>query len=226
MAGPTLAVSTAPPPEQRIVLHHIAWDTYERMLNDLGNNRSVRLAYYRGSLEIMTPLEEHERAKSLIRRFIEILIAELGLNRKSMASTRLTRPDLQASGEPEECYYIQNEPLVRGKTVDLANDPPPDLVLEVDITHTDLDKLKLYADLGIPEFWRYNGKIWRIYQLEQGSYTEVEASPTFPWVRKQLLYDFLSACNVEGETKAERSLQLWVRSQAQQLQDKQTNKPD
>jgi Uma2 family endonuclease len=130
-----------------------------------------------------------------------------------MESTTLNRPDLANGAEPDQCYYIANEPKVRGKTVDLAIDPPPDLVIEVDITHTDINKNTLYAELGIPEFWRHNGKQLSIYQLQGNQYQEVEISPTFPKVPKEQLYQFLNECAQQGETPAKRNLRIWIREQ-------------
>lgn len=118
-------------------------------------------------------------------------MVELGLKIKTMGSTTLIREDLDRSPEPDNAYYIQNQPLVAGRQVKLATDPPPDLVVEIDTTHTDIDKLRLYASMGVPEFWRFNGQVWRIYQLHAGQYQEVDASPTFPFVPKQRFYDFL-----------------------------------
>jgi len=94
--------------------------------------------------------------------------------------------------------------------VDLSQDPPPDLVIEVDITHTDIDKLRLYASMGIPEFWRYNGEILRIYQLEGAAYGEVETSSTFPTVPKSKLYEFLARSHTD-EVQASQDLRIWVK---------------
>jgi Uma2 family endonuclease len=114
----------------------------------------------------MTSLEEYENTSGLIGQFIEILTEELNLNLKTLGSTTLDRLDLASGAEPDQCYYIANEPKVRGKQVDLAIDPLPDLVVEVDITHTDINKNALYAELEIPKFWRYNGRQLSIYQLQ------------------------------------------------------------
>jgi Uma2 family endonuclease len=139
------------------------------------------------------------------------LTEELNLNIKTMESTTLDRPGLKAGAEPDQGYYIANEPLVRGKTVDLSIDPPPDLVVEVDITYTNIDKNVLYAKLGVPEFWRYNGKILKIYHLQSDRYQEVQTSPTFPGIPKEQLYKFLSHCAQQGETQAKRDLRVWIR---------------
>lgn len=200
-----------PPAEKRVTLHQVSWEAYQKILEALGEKRSAHLTYYKGTLEIMTPLEEHENTSGLIGQFIEILTEELNLNIKTMESTTLDRPDLANGAEPDQCYYIANEPKVRGKKVDLAIDPPPDLVVEVDITHTDINKNILYAELGVPEFWRYNGKQLKIYQLQDNQYREVDNSPTFPKVPREWLYQFLGECAQQGETPAKRNLRIWIR---------------
>lgn len=96
----------------------------------------------------------------LIERFIIVLATELDLPLKTMGSTTLGVEALIKGAEPDNAYYIQNQPVVKGRDVDLSQDPPPDLVVEVDITHTDIKKLELYAALGVPEFWRYDGQFW------------------------------------------------------------------
>ncbi|GAB1543138.1 Uma2 family endonuclease [Scytonema sp. NUACC21] len=200
--------------EQRVVFHNISWQAYEQILAALGEGRSSRLTYDQGTLEISMPLEEHERATRLIELFIRILVVELGLKIKTMGSTTLNRPDLEKSAEPDNCYYIQNQPKVAGKKVDLNQDPPPDLIVEVDITHTDINKLNLYASMGVREFWRYNGQELRIYQLQEHQYIEVENSPTFSWEIKERLYQFLQECHID-EVEAEISFRAWVKQQVQ-----------
>lgn len=210
-----MVLSSSPPiaqGEKRVTFHHLNWAAYQQILHALPQSRAARLTYDRGILEITMPLEDHEFATRLIELFIRILVIELGLKIKTMGSTTLEREELDRSPEPDNAYYIQNQPLVAGRTVDLKQDPPPDLVVEVDITHTDIDKLRLYAALGVPEFWRYNGQVWRIYQLQAGQYQEVEASPTFPTVPKAKLYKFLTQAQ-QDEVAAEQQLRTWVRSQ-------------
>jgi Uma2 family endonuclease len=99
------------------------------------------------------PLRDHEFALRLIERFVIILVMEMGMKVKTMGSTTVNRKNLDRGSEPDCAYYIQNQAKVAGRTVDFATVPPPDLVVEVDITHTDIDKNRLYAAMGVPEFW-------------------------------------------------------------------------
>jgi Uma2 family endonuclease len=129
-----------------------------------------------------------------------------------MGSTTMNYPGFRKGAEPDNAYYIQNQPLVKGRNVDFSQDPPPDLVVEVDITHTDIAKNQFYATLGVPEFWRFNGKVWRIYQLQEQVYVEVEVSPTFPQIPKERLYAFLAQAK-EDEIDAVINLRSWWQSQ-------------
>ena len=187
------------------------WRRYQTLRETLGSDRNIRFTYSRGTLEVTIPLEVHEFCARLIERFIVILVYELGMELKTMGSTTLDKEALDRSAEPDDAYYIQNQPSVAGRDVDLDSDLPPDLVVEVDITHTDIDKLQLYAAMGIPEFWRYNGEVWRIYTLCNGMYEEVEVSPTFSQVPKAKLYEFLAAAR-QNEMQAERDCRAWVKS--------------
>jgi Uma2 family endonuclease len=196
--------------EKRVTLRGITWQGYQDILRALPQTRAARLTYDDGTLEITVPSELHESSGRLIEVFIRILVVEIGLKLKTMGSTTLDRQDLNRGAEPDNAYYIQNQPKVAGRKVDLAKDPPPDLIVEVDITRTDIDKNRLYASMGVPEFWRFNGQVWKILQLQESEYSEVSHSPTFPWVEKEDLYRFLDQGRMD-EIEAEVSFRQWVR---------------
>jgi Uma2 family endonuclease len=188
-------------PEKRVTLHGLTWLGYQQVLRALPQSRS---------LEIRMTTENHEFASELIGLFIRILVEEMDLKLKSMRSTTLNREDLDRGAEPDNAYYIQNQAIVAGRNVDLASDPPPDLIVDVDISHSDIDKNSLYAAMGVPEFWRFNGQEWRIYQLQGDAYTECDRSPTFPMVAKEDLYQFLAQAQ-QDEIKAAKSFRELVK---------------
>lgn len=214
IAAPEPTTTLQPTGEQRVVFRGISWDAYLQILAVLPRSRGSRLTYDDGLLEITMPLEDHEFAGRLIEGFIIVLVELLGLSVKTMGSTTMNYPLLRKGAEPDNAYYVQNQPLVKGRNVNFAQDPPPDLVVEVDITHTDIAKNQFYASLGIPEFWRYDGQVWRIYSLESGVYVEVARSPMFPQVPKERLYLFLEAAK-EDEIGAMRSLRSWWAERSQ-----------
>lgn len=208
IAAPEPKPTLQPTGEQRVVFRGISWDAYLQILAALPRSRGSRLTYDDGVLEIAMPLEDHEFAGRLIERFIIVLVELLGLSVKTMGSTTMNYPLLKKGAEPDNAYYFQNQPLVKGRNVDFSTDPPPDLVVEVDITHTDIAKNQFYASLGVSEFWRYDGQVWRIYAIESGVYVEVDRSPTFPQVPKDWLYAFLEEAK-EDEIGAMRALRSW-----------------
>jgi len=202
------------PAEQRVILQNISWQTFKTMLAEMGGNRNSRLAYDNGIVEIMTPLMPHENSNRLIEVFVGVLCEELGLEIKRAGSLTMTRDDLERGAEPDSSYYIQNESLVRDKEhIDLTTDPPPDLVLEVEYSRSKIDKFRLYASMGVPEFWRYNGTVLRVYRLENGEYKECSTSPTFTPVSVTEIPRFIQESRKVGEIACTRAFRAWVRQQ-------------
>jgi Uma2 family endonuclease len=207
-------VVTSTPTEQRILLQNISWQLFENLSLELGEHNSHRLAYHKGNLEIMVPLPEHENSNRLIERLIVTLLEELQIEYNLFGSMTIKRPSMKAGKEPDSCYYIENEALVRGKkTLDFNEDPPPDLALEIDISRSSLNQLELYADLGIKELWIYDRRTISFYQLENGSYVECDRSPTFPILPANRVIEFLEQCQTLGVITALRQFREWLRSQ-------------
>jgi Uma2 family endonuclease len=198
--------------EKRMAFRALDWSAFKQIQQLLTERTRARFTYDDGVLEITMPLEGHERIARLVELFIRILVVEMGLKVKTMGSTTLDREDLLKSAEPDNGYYIQNYARVADHEVDLNVDPAPDLVVEVDITHTDINKNALYASLGVPEFWRLNGKDWQIFVLENGTYVKNDLSPTFPMVEKADLHQFLETA-LGDEVKAEVAFRTWVQQQ-------------
>ena len=200
------------PAEQRTVLHNVSWETFEALLRDTGEDRGSRFAYDCGVLEIMTPLFEHENPKSNFGNFIIALAEELGIEVRSAGSTTLKRKISRRGIEPDTCYYIQNELAIRGKeTLDLENDPPPDLTIEIDITSSSVNKLGIYSALGVTELWRYDGQNLKFYQLIEGQYVECKFSIAFPIVSVSEISRFIEQSKSMGEIALIKSFRAWVR---------------
>ena len=205
-------VSISTPAEQRTVLKNISWLTFEALLKETGDNRGYRFAYDGDVLEIMTPLYEHENPKIQLDRFVAILAEELEIEIKSAGSMTLKRQLLKKGIEPDNCYYIQSEPLVRDKqTLNLDIDPPPDLAIEIDITSSSINKLELYAALGVGELWRYNGQIIKFYHLQNQDYQESELSQTFPFLSSLELTQLIEQSKATGEITLLKAFRRWAK---------------
>jgi Uma2 family endonuclease len=212
-----MTAKTLPPPEQIVQLSGISWQTYEALLAEIGD-RQIRLTYNRGNLKIMVPSPEHEIYKKVMGRFVETLAEELEVRIEPLGSTTFKRPELSGA-EPDECFYIQNISAIKGKKrIDMSQDPPPDLVVEIDISSSSGNRLEVYADLGVPEVWIYNGSRLRIKRLENQKYVERDRSLAFPSVAILEIVRFLEQVETMDYLELIKAFRTWVKSQIQQNQ--------
>lgn len=205
------------PAVQSLLLEDIDWKTYTRLLRAFAERRSLRLTYDCGSLEIMTLTHEHESYAHLLGRFVVVLTEEFGLPIKGGGSTTFRRRKRRKGLEADESYWIANEPLVRGKDrIDLRIDPPPDLALEIDVTHSSLDRLAIYAALRVPEVWRREGESVVCYLLGQhGNFAVSPTSRAFPGLAPADLVQFLALRTQMDENALIRRFRAWVQQQFQ-----------
>lgn len=199
--------------ENRVLLTNVSWATFEALLAET-DHRGSRFAYDRGYLEIMSPSRKHERLKKRIGRIIELVTEELGIPISSEGSLTLKKQLRLRGVEPDECYYVANEALVREKEeIDLALDPPPDLAIEVQIARSALDKLQIYSVIGVAEVWIYDSHDLRAYHLQSdGSYLEAAGSASFPFLPLRDLADFLQRFTSTDETAWVRRVRGWART--------------
>jgi Uma2 family endonuclease len=204
------------PPDQKVVLRQVHWETYERLLADLTDSSAPRLTYDRGTLEIMSPLPEHERYNRAIAALVDIVADEWDLDFDNLGSTTFRREDLARGFEPDSCFYIRNAELIQGKRqLDPTVDPPPDLVIEIDITHSSLDKLALYAAMGVPELWRYDGRSLRILVLDSGASAEQEESRALPGLDAAILSTLMEESKTLKRRTWLRRVRAWAREQGE-----------
>jgi Uma2 family endonuclease len=208
----TLAI----PVEQRMRLSCIPWEAYVTFTDQL-NDGHFRVTYDRGEMEVMSPSNRHENRKRLLGRLIEALTEELEIDIASGGSTTFRREDLERGLEPDECYWIEHESVVRGRQdIDLENDPPPDLALEIEISRSALDRMAIYAALGVPEVWRWDGEKLIVNVLTtRGTYRKSDRSKAFPFLPVAELTSFLGESKL-SETQLLRSFRAWVRKQKKQ----------
>ena len=196
----------------RIILRGVSWATYESLLTDFQDSNAVHFAYDQGVLEIMAPSTRHEEPNRTLALLVEMLALELHINIRNLGSTTFTRKDLQRGFEPDTCFYIRNVERVRGKEeIDLTIDPPPDLVLEIDITHPSLNKLPIYAAVGVPEIWRYDGQRLTMFILKDNTYHQQEESLAFPHLTRQVLSQFIAESKTLERLDWLRRVQEWAR---------------
>ncbi|MFM8708929.1 MAG: Uma2 family endonuclease [Planctomycetia bacterium] len=186
--------------ETRTVLENVCWETFLELAE--GRSGSVpRMTFDQGVLELMTPRRQHEGIGCLIGRIVETYSEVRGIEILSCASTTFKRPDLDRAFEPDESYYIAHADLIRPKEeVDLLIDPPPDLVIEVEITSSAIAKLKLFAAMGVPEVWRHDGSRLTMLALDGAAYRPLDSSLGLPGLSVAMIDTVLARRFEQGET--------------------------
>jgi Uma2 family endonuclease len=207
--------TTIAPPEQRVILENVSWETYERLLAESIESAGTRFTYDDGALEIMVVSIAHEYPNRTLALLVEIVAMETERSLHRAGSTTFKRKDLLKGFEPDSCFYISHAEQARGREeLDPVTDPPPDLVIEVDITRSSLSRFPIFAALGVPEVWRFDGDRVTMYRLESGRYVEIEASLALPPLTASQSTVFLDESRREKSTVWFRRVQEWARSSA------------
>lgn len=201
-------------PGRAVVLHCVPWEMYTKLRTIFDEKRGVKLTYDRGDLEIMAPSTEHEDDAESLADLVKILTEELGLSIRRGGASTLKRKKLKKGLEPDKCFWIVSAAKVVGvRRLDLRIHPPPDLAIEVDVTHSSLDRLDIYAKLGVSEVWRLDGDELHFYHLGVNKkYAAVATSPTFPGVAPSDLMGFVKqARTVVDQNVVSKDFRTWLR---------------
>jgi Uma2 family endonuclease len=195
-----------------LVLREISWTTYVALMHDVGDGRGWRIAYEDEALELRMPHQEHEEPTAMLESFIDAFADDLEFEVRKLGALTLERDDLRKAVEPDACFYIQNELRIRGKNPKLPEDPPPDLVIESDHTHSSVNKHSIYAALGVPEIWRYRKNKLEVYQLVAGKYDRVNQSLAFPCLPIEELPELIQQSQVIGQRAAVRAFRQRIQA--------------
>jgi Uma2 family endonuclease len=191
-------MSTVP---NHIVLYDIPWNAYTKMMDALGEKHLPHV-YQKGTLEMMSPAEEHERIKKILARLVETASIELKVPLSSVGSATRRDRKLEHGLEPDESYYVGDESVERAESAG-AKDTVPDLAIEIAWSRPVLAKLDSYAILGVKEIWRYQrGKVEFFVLGNDGRYSSVERSLAFPLLTTKLINQSVKQRLEEGEAKA------------------------
>lgn len=179
--------------DQIVTLRGVRWETFEQLLADNPDRSAPRLTYDRGELELVSPSPEHEEDADALRLIVVLVTAALGIRIRRLGSTTYRRPDLALGFEPDGSFYIRHEQWMRERQrIDLLVDPPPDLVIEVDVSRSSIGKLRLLAEMSVPEVWRREGDRVVISILTDGAYREASHSAAIPALTATTLSRFLA----------------------------------
>lgn len=212
-ATATQLIANASLPDH-LLLEEASWEFYEMLLLET-QERHLRITYDEGRLELMSPLPRHERVKKIVGVLVSIIAVERNIPMRHLGSTTFRRRKRRKGLEPDECFYVQSESRIREKDdLDLTIDPPPDLAVEVDVTNWSVDRLPIYAALGVPEIWRHDGQqLGCLLLSKDGKYEPAEMSLAFPFLRVAEINRFLAMWPATEETAVLRAFRDWVRQE-------------
>lgn len=197
----------------RAVFYDVDYKTYADLIEKFPERRNPRLTFDRGVLEIM-PLPQHDISERLIDSIVSLIAEELEIDFANYGSSTQNRAKLDQGFEPDSSFYIgENAELMRYRERFLETYPPPDLIFEVDVTHSSLDKFSLMAKFGVKEIWLYEKKVLKILQLEDEKYVETEFSRFFPNLSAQILNDFILASKEKSQIKWRKEIREWAQNQ-------------
>ena len=162
-----------------IAIHALSWHDCEDILDELGEDRHTRIAYYQGTLEIMSPMARHERPHRIAGHIVTTILDAQDRDWEDFGSTTFYRRG-SAGVEPDTCFYVANAALVRDcqERIDVDIYPPPDLVIESDVTSVTF--LSAYEVIATPEMWLFSENLFQIYLFRCDKYYSSDTSLLFP----------------------------------------------
>ena len=201
------------PPGGKLTLYEIRWEEYEQLLDQVGDSSHFRISYDNGRLEVLTPSYKHEKYKSLLHDLVLILSDELDQEVLSCGSVTVKIQRTRKGVEADDSFYIQHASQIGDRDdLDFNSDPPPDLAIEIDLTRDSAAKLDIYAALGVPEVWRYDGSRFSIWKLANQAYTLASSSLAFPFLTAENLAEFVASSKAQGLKRAREIFRAWVRA--------------
>ncbi|MCA1627994.1 MAG: Uma2 family endonuclease [Acidobacteria bacterium] len=202
------------PADSVVTLHHIAWDEYEELLDQVGAAGGLRVSYDGGTLQVTTLSPEHESYAEFISGLVRLLSVRLRINIRFFGSTTIKKRGRARGTEPDACFYVQSAAAIGNRMqLDFAADPPPDVAVEVDLHHQSLSKFPIYAALGVPEVWRYDGRQLTIHLLQEETYVPAAHSRALPMLTDHLLTEFLTRLREAGDFQAILAFDEWLQTQ-------------
>ncbi len=197
-----------------VTFHDVIWEEYEELLDQVGEAAGLRISFNDGTLKVMSLSAEHEKYVRFIESLIGAVRLRLRINIVSFGSATMRKRKKSKGNEPDACFYVQTAAVIGNRIdLDFEIDPPPDVVVEVDVHHDSTDNDAIYAALGVPEIWRYDGHEMTIYHLQQdGEYVVAETSHALPMLTGQILTRYLTRLRQDGEFEAILAFDEWLQS--------------
>jgi len=213
------------PEKASVTFQDVSWDEYEELLEQVGEAPGLRISYDNGSLQVMTISSEHEKYAFFINSLIAGIRLRLRMNILAFGSATMRKRKRKKGNEPDACFYVQTASLIGNRIqLDFETDPPPDIAVEIDVHHDSRSKFPIYAGLGVPEIWRYDGQAMTIYHLAKDAaeiqaplYVEQDTSAALPMLNSQILTETIERMRRDGELNALLAFDEWLQSKSNEF---------
>jgi len=203
------------PENGTLVLRGLSWEEYEELLEAVGEARGLRISYGEGTVQIMSVSFEHEYYAEFLKQLVGRICVILRIKVIFFGSATLKLQKKLKGAEPDGSFYVHSAATIGNKIhLDLNTDPPPDVIIEIDIHHESLSRFPIYAALGIPEIWHYDERQLTIYQLAGSKYSPTAASPAFPVLTSAILTEFLLRSQSDDQYETLVVCEQWLQSQS------------
>jgi Uma2 family endonuclease len=195
-----------------LVVNDFSWDDYELLIEDLDGRHNPRLSYDCGRLEVVSTSPRHDAYDRMIDAFVWAFSEAHGTALQAYGQATWKLKSAGKGAEGDCCYYVQNARKVIGKDeIPLESNPPPDIIVEIDLTTDSTRKLRIYAGLGVPEVWIFDGKAFHFYELVVGKYKHIPASKCLPGLTGPLMLEGLAIAKTHGQTEALKAFRRLIR---------------
>lgn len=210
------AIVSELPPDSEVTFRNVTWDEYEELLEQVGEATHLRISYNEGLLKVMSVSLEHEKYADFFKCLVHQVRLRLRINVLFSGSATMRKEKKSKGNEPDAGFYVQTASVVGNRLdLDFEVDPPPDIVVEVDIHHASMKSDPIYAALGVSEIWRYDGQRTTILHLQGDAYVEAEASRALPVLNAAVLTEYLARMREEGEMEAVFAFDEWLQTLVQ-----------
>ena len=203
-------------PEPRIVIPGLSYGQYTTIAGALTGQKNLKLVFIDGRLTLLSPTRRHEWSNRRLDHLIIAVADGCGILWEDAGSATYRREDVGVGVEGDGTYYFgpHAEVMKGSKDIDLATQPPPDLAIEVEVTHPAGDAVSVWGRLGVPEVWRFDARrrgVTFLQRRDDGTYAPIDRSLCLPGLRPEDVLGQLKLADEMGSARWYSQLAGWVR---------------
>jgi Uma2 family endonuclease len=213
----TLAPEKTTETEQCLVLNNIRWSQYEAILRALPEQAGLRIIYFDRRLTLLSPSYRDDWIAEACGDLVKAVARALGLAWEQSGHTtyRLKKGDAGVEGDRAFYFGDHAKRMIGAQEIDLTTQPPPDLTIEIEVSHSANDAVAAWGRIGVPEVWRLDTKRWTLTfetRNDDGTYSPTPRSPALPVLEPSDVLSQLRLAEKLGSSRWHAQLTKWIKS--------------